>query len=155
MSGQYDKAIECSRRALRMDRHCLRALWTMGLAEEAKGNMDAAIRYLRKADAMTKGSAMTRGALGHALAASGKREEALRLAAHMEADAETRYVSAGEMALPYVGLGDYDRAFELLFRAVEEHSVCLVLTDVDPRLKPLRSDRRFGDLLRAIGLGWN
>ena len=153
MSGQYDKAIARSRLALRMDRRCLRALWTMGMAEEAVGNMEAALRWLRKAEAMSRGRAMTRGALAHALAKSGKREEALRLAARMEAEAASRYVSAGEIALPYVGLGQYDRAFDLLFRAVEEHSVCLVLTDVDPRLKPLRSDRRFRELLRAIGLG--
>lgn len=152
MAGQYDKAIERSRQALEMDPHCVRALWTMGLAEEAKGNFPNSVRWLRKANAMTGGSAMTRGALAHACAIGGRETEARRLAARMEADSESRYVSAGEIALVYIGLGEHDRAFELMFRAVEERSVCLVLTDVDPRLQPLRSDPRFGQLLNAIGL---
>jgi hypothetical protein len=63
-----------------------------------------------------------------------------------------RYISAGEMAVAYAGLGEIELAFEALFRAVEERSISLVLSKVDPQLDALRADPRFAALLRKINL---
>jgi hypothetical protein len=48
---------------------------------------------------------------------------------------------------PPAALGDRDRAFARLEKAVEERSHCLTLLLVDPGVDPLRSDPRFDDLL--------
>ena len=52
----------------------------------------------------------------------------------------------------YVGLAEKDRAFEWLERAYEERSDLLVYLNVDPRLDKLRSDSRFKDLMKRVGL---
>jgi hypothetical protein len=54
--------------------------------------------------------------------------------------------------LIYIGLGEKDRAFESLESAYKERSDLLVYLKVDPRLDTLRSDPRFADLMRRVGL---
>jgi hypothetical protein len=49
-------------------------------------------------------------------------------------------------------LNNKDEALAWLQKAYEEHSVALTSL-VDPIYDPLRSDPRFQDLLRRVGLG--
>jgi tetratricopeptide (TPR) repeat protein len=53
---------------------------------------------------------------------------------------------------PYVGLGDNDQAFAWLEKSMAAHSPGLIALKVDPVYDPLRSDPRFHDLLRRVGL---
>jgi len=62
------------------------------------------------------------------------------------------YVSDYWLATIYVALGDNNQAFQLLDKAFTERSQWLVQLKVDPRFANLRSDPRFPDLLRRIGL---
>jgi len=62
------------------------------------------------------------------------------------------YVSPFDIALIYTALGEKDTAFAWPAKAVAERSTWLVYSKWDPRLDPLRSDPRFQDLLRRIGL---
>ncbi len=64
----------------------------------------------------------------------------------------TAYVSPFEFALAYARLGDKDQAFTWLNKAFEERSPWLTYIKTDPASEPLRSDPRFADLLRRIGL---
>ena len=61
-------------------------------------------------------------------------------------------MSPFEIALIDAGLGDADRAFEWLDKAYDDRSDLLVYLKVDPRLDPIRSDRRFSDLVARVGL---
>jgi len=49
-------------------------------------------------------------------------------------------------------MGETDQAFGWFDKAVEQHSFWLVWLKLDPRLDPLRSDPRFRDLLKRVGL---
>jgi hypothetical protein len=64
----------------------------------------------------------------------------------------TMYVSPYFLAIAYAGLGDKDRGFEWMETAYRERAAWLTFLKVDPALDPLRSDPRFADLLRRIGL---
>jgi hypothetical protein len=57
-----------------------------------------------------------------------------------------------DIALVYTALGDKDAMFTWLDKAMKDHSTWLVYSKWEPRLDPLRSDPRFQDLLRRIGL---
>ncbi len=115
---------------------------------------EAAITELSKAVALSGEGRrpVMEAALGHAYAAAGKRVEAQRLLDGLKAAAERRYVSPYSMAVIYLALGDRVQAFTWLNRAYEERDNWLIYLKVEPRLDPLRSDARFADLLRRIGL---
>jgi hypothetical protein len=61
-------------------------------------------------------------------------------------------VSPYGFAVLYAALGERDTAFEYLERAFEERDPMLLAVKVDPACDPLRSDPRFDELLRRIGL---
>jgi len=56
------------------------------------------------------------------------------------------------VAETYVLLGDKDQAFHWLERAYSEHDDEMVTLKIDTVWDPLRSDPRFKDLLRRVGL---
>ena len=64
-----------------------------------------------------------------------------------------------ELALSYTILGERNRAFQWLEEAYRHHDIHWVSTDIalvdlnsDPILASLRSDQRYKDLLRRVGL---
>jgi hypothetical protein len=63
-----------------------------------------------------------------------------------------RYASAYAIAVIYAGLGDRERVFSYLDAALRERSHWLVWLKRDPRWNDVRSDRRFQDLVREVGL---
>jgi hypothetical protein len=63
-----------------------------------------------------------------------------------------RYVPAFSFAVIYLGLGEKDQAFAWLEKAYEDRSSLILFLKGDPIWDPLRSDPRFADLLRRIGL---
>ncbi len=56
------------------------------------------------------------------------------------------------IAIVYVSLGDNDQAFAWLDRGVEENSAQFLWLKAAPLFDPIRSDPRFNDLLRRVGL---
>ena len=66
--------------------------------------------------------------------------------------AKRRHVLPYDMAVIYAGLGEKDRAFEWLEKAYAERDEDLLYLKVDPVLDSLRSDQRFTDLMRRVGL---
>ena len=87
---------------------------------------------------------------GHGLA--GNTEEARRLLAELAERAQTTFVSPLDFALAHVSLGEHDQAMALLERAYEFRLPPLLFSGVYPPFAPLRSDPRFVDLLRRMGL---
>jgi hypothetical protein len=61
-------------------------------------------------------------------------------------------VSAYGVAKIHEGLGEKDQAFAWLERAITERDTNVISLKVDPEFDSLRSDPRFADLLRRIGL---
>ena len=70
----------------------------------------------------------------------------------MEETAQRERVSPVYFARVYIGLGEPDRAFEWLRKGYAERNDNLLGLGVDPAYDPLRSDPRFAELLRGIGL---
>jgi eukaryotic-like serine/threonine-protein kinase len=65
---------------------------------------------------------------------------------------KTNWIVPYLIAVSYVELGDKDHAFEWLNTAYVEHCTWLAMAPVDPALDPLRSDLRFADLMRRMGV---
>jgi DNA-binding winged helix-turn-helix (wHTH) protein/TolB-like protein/Tfp pilus assembly protein PilF len=88
--------------------------------------------------------------LGYALALSGDTAGALSVLRKLTTT--TQYVSPAELAIVYVGLGDKDRAFAMLEKAYAAHDLQMLFLNADRHYDSLRSDPRFADLIRRVGL---
>ena len=90
--------------------------------------------------------------LSRAYALSGNREEAMKLVAQLHELARQRYVPAYGFAFPYAALGNKDQAFKWLEQRLEDRAWEIAYLKVDPAMDSLRSNPRFNDLVRRVGL---
>ncbi len=148
---QYDKAIEQLRKTLELDQGFYRAHWTLGFAYELKGSFSEAIAEYQKARALDD-DPRELAMLGHAYATSGKRDEALKALDQLKELAKRRYVSPINFVFIYVGLGEKDEAFQWLETCYQERDPQITRLKVNPLFDPLRSDARFAELMRRVGL---
>lgn len=124
----------------------------LGAAYEGTGKPQEAISEYQQAIAMSGDSKNAVG-LAHAFRAMGKKTEAEKILRDLERKARTSSASPYTMATIYAGLNDNEKAFEFLEKAYSEKSLDLVASiKSDMLLDSLRSDPRFQDLLRRIGL---
>ncbi|MBX3280047.1 MAG: protein kinase [Acidobacteria bacterium] len=152
LSRQPEPALVQSKRILALDENFFPGLRYAGLAYELSGRYQEAIAAFNKARELSGGSPVILGALAHAHAVEGNRQEARRLLDGILADAPRRRVSTYEVAVIYAGLGEKGKSFEWLEKAFVERNEYLNYLMVDPRLDPLRSDPRYFEMLKRIGL---
>ncbi len=149
---RYDEAIEQYRKALEMDPNFYRAHWLLGLAYQQKGMSEQAIDELQKAIALSGRTPTTVAGLGYVYARAGKRDQARKVLSQLAELSKRRYVPSLEVAVVYSALAEKDRAIAWLEKGYEEHAGWMPRLKVDPRLDDLRSDPRFQDLVRRVGL---
>ncbi|HEY3156475.1 MAG TPA: protein kinase [Candidatus Eisenbacteria bacterium] len=148
---QTDKAIELYRVALDMRPDVLTRLY-LGLAYLEKKMYPQAIAELQRAVAGSGDVPLPKAILGCAYGMAGRRTEARKILARLEAQAGEGTVPPSCMAFVWIGLGNKDQAFHWLEEAYAAHDSYLGHLKVAPIVDGLRSDPRFIDLLRRVGL---
>jgi TolB-like protein/DNA-binding winged helix-turn-helix (wHTH) protein/Tfp pilus assembly protein PilF len=143
MARQYDRAIQQLRNTLEMDPSYELPHLVLGLSYTQKGNFSRALPELRKAVELSHGTPLMISALATASARSGNKDEAEKLLADLISESKKQYVSPYYFALVYVGLGQRDKAIDLLEKAYADRSNGLVFLKAEPALDDLRSDPRF------------
>jgi serine/threonine-protein kinase len=151
-AGRYDEAIDQCRWTMEMDPNFPVAHWHLGLAYEQKKDLDKAVEEFEKAISLSGGSPLMKAALTRACAKMGKKEQAKEMLNELNQLAKREYVSAYELATIYLALDNNEEAFQCLARAHAERSFHLVNLNVSPQFDSVRSDLRFQDLVRSIGL---
>jgi tetratricopeptide (TPR) repeat protein len=146
----YDESIQQSRKTMEMDPRFAVAHYQLGQAFVQKHMYKEAIAELQKAIGFSEGNKTFRSNLAYAYAVSGRRNEAVEILDDLKNRPDGGFSNASEIALIYVGLDEKDRAMTWLDKAFEERFNPSVL--LRPCFDPLRSDPRFRDLLRRIGL---
>ena len=149
---RYDEAIRELRALLAAQPGDPEALWDLGIVLVENNQPKEAIPVLEKAVALSNRSPGVIGVLIEAYARAGRRSDALRLLAELNRRRRKGYVPAKAFVNAYLGLGEEEETFAWLERAYQEKSNIMQFLKVDPNLDPLRSDPRFADLLRRVGL---
>jgi len=149
---EYDQAIEQFLKNLAMDPNNGRTRSVLGEVYVQKSLHTEGIAELKRAVDLTQGGSAAISALGHAYARSGDRAAARKVLDQILSERSRGYFPAFRIALVHVGLGEKDRAFEWLDKAVEERDSWLIYLKAKPDFDPLRSDPRYAALLRRINL---
>jgi tetratricopeptide (TPR) repeat protein len=150
----YDRAIEQFQKALELDQNFPAVHIFLPAAYEQKGMYDKAIAEFKNVAPLQVGveSLFSLAGLGHVYGVSGKKAEARALLDELKEMSRHKYVPSPFIALVYAGLGEKDQAFAWLEKAYEERSYEMQLLKLEPRWDSLRSDGRFADLVRRVGL---
>jgi len=89
---------------------------------------------------------------GWVYAVSGRKTDALKIAQEFMDLSSHSYVDFYLSAGVYAGLGDKDEAFRLLEKGYAQHSAAIPYLGIDVFWEGMRSDPRYVDLLRRMGL---
>lgn len=127
------------------------AHWQLGQAYAQLGRPEEALNVLAEASRLSKGNSKPASLCAYLLATSGRAGEARRVATALETRARQQYVPPVTVALVYLALGDDQRVFAALDRAVDQRDVHLIYLPLDPKWDRLRNDGRFEDVLRRCG----
>jgi tetratricopeptide (TPR) repeat protein len=150
VAGRFDEAVEQSRKTLQMDPNFAVGHYELGQALAQKRMYDEAIAELQRSIALSARSLLFTANLESVYAVSGRKEEAKKIIDDLQSQHDQDTSADAYIAMIYVGLGDHDAAMTWLNEAYEARFKASIL--LHPAFDPLRSDVRFQDLLRRIGL---
>jgi tetratricopeptide (TPR) repeat protein len=148
----YEKSVFHFRMSIELDPRFDGAHTGLARSLEALGRFDDARAEYEEGRRLSGGIAGPSFGMAHLEAAAGNEQEARRILAELTDARSTRVVSAWGIAVVHASLGDVDDAFKWLDIAIEEHSPGLILLRAHPRLDPIRTDPRYGLLVRRLGL---
>ena len=153
LAGRIDEAMASLQRTLEVEPSYSDASIVLARSYVAQGKHQQAIAELERATILDPSEPFILGALAHANARAGRQEEALKLVEELKRFKEKFGITPTfAFSWAYAGLDDKEQAFAWLERAYKERRQRMVWLNVDAFLDPLRSDRRFHDLVRRVGL---
>jgi len=148
----YDRAIEQARKTLNLDASFSNAHLVLSFALQQKTLYTEALAEAEKAAALSGNSAASLGCIGGCYAALGKASEARKIIGELEELSKCQYVSPFVIGWVYLNLRNKEAALAYLEQAYAERSAYLSLIKIEPSLDFLRSEPRFQDLQRRVGL---
>jgi serine/threonine-protein kinase len=146
----YDKAIDYFTKVLEEKPDNTSAKYVLAYAYFQKARYPEAIQLLEQISASNKWLAAA--PLGYAYAKAGRRNDAWKILAEMDALPKSENLPAQERALIYLGLGDNDSTFVWLEKSYEDRFPSILALTSDPIFDSLKSDPRFAVLARKINL---
>jgi TolB-like protein/DNA-binding winged helix-turn-helix (wHTH) protein/tetratricopeptide (TPR) repeat protein len=152
LAHDYSHAIEQNRGSVELDPNFAAAHLLLGEDYIQAGLHSEAVDELKRAANLSGGSSLYTAQVGVAFAVAGRNRDALRMARELEIMSRTRYVSPYGLAQIYSALNKKDDTFKWLQMAYDDHAVWMGYLAVDPIFDRYRSDERFKDLLRRVGL---
>jgi len=145
-----DEAITALRQAIEMDPARANAHWDLGLAYEAKGMNAECVAERLEEFRLNGETAETIAELRTAFESSGIEGFWRRRLAQLKA--RPGYTEPFEFVNLYLSLGDKDQTFAWLEKAYRDRNPFMVGLKSSPRSDILRSDPRYEDLVRRVGL---
>jgi serine/threonine protein kinase/tetratricopeptide (TPR) repeat protein len=152
LRGDGDSAVEQCKRLIELDPGFYGGPAQLGLAYLRQRRYEEAIAALQKAAEMSGRASDSLNDLGNAYAVVGKRTEALAIAKELEARYARREATELNVAYVYAGLDDRDRTLEWLEKGFQQRSGSLSAVTWLFGFEALRSDPRYADLVRRMGL---
>jgi len=150
-SERFEEAVVQARLALRMNPNSALAHTIAGVSLQELHRYAEAESELRATLQVLPNDPDTQAHLGAVLLAQGRRDEALRILAKLEAPPTGAPFSAYAVACLRLALGQKEQALAALGSSASQRSSDITVLNVDPALAGLRGDRRFQAMVRRLG----
>jgi TolB-like protein/DNA-binding winged helix-turn-helix (wHTH) protein/Flp pilus assembly protein TadD len=152
LARRYDVAIEQNRNTVDLDPNFAAAHLILGEGYVQQGKHKEGLDELRKAASLSGDSPLYIAQVGVSLALTRERKEALRIIRELQDISGKRYVSPYGVAQIYAALNDKEQTYRWLEIALRDRAVWMSYLAVDPVFDSIRSEARFRDFLRRVGL---
>ena len=152
LARRPERAVAEGRHMLALDASHFLGHWALGIGLSETPALEEAVRAMEAAHELSGGMPFTLGFLAYVYGRAGRRDDAKRLAGEAEARAAAGYLPPTTFALAHIGLDEWDRAFEWLDQAIDGRDPIIMPIKSYPFLDPVRSDTRYGALLRKMRL---
>jgi serine/threonine-protein kinase len=152
ISRDYNRAIKELKKALELHPNFYLNHEQMANSYSFMNMHEEAIKSAQKAKALSENPHNV-AFLGYVYARAGKKDNAIQaLDTMMKLSTQELSKFACDIALIYIGLNDNKQAFYWLEEAFEQHDWFLSWAKAFPAFDPIRSDPRFFELLKKMGL---
>jgi tetratricopeptide (TPR) repeat protein len=148
-ANRIEDAIGAGKRVLQIDPDYVYVNPALATAYREKGDFEKAVALYEKAQETTHFPSV---GLATTYAKMGRRDDARRLLDQLIQKSREQYVAADSIAAVYAALDEKDEAFRWMDSAVEQHSAAAASLVFYPEFRGLRSDPRFTDLVRRLGI---
>jgi TolB-like protein/Tfp pilus assembly protein PilF len=152
LRGDLDSAITEGLRTIELDPKFADAHYVLAFAYLKRGRHEDATAEFQKAVELSGRAGTYLGNLGYCYAVTGKRTEALTTLKELQEKYSNDESSGLFVAGVYAGLGDKDKAFNWLEKDFQQRNGQLPTMVWRPHFENLRSDPRYFDLVRGMGL---
>jgi eukaryotic-like serine/threonine-protein kinase len=154
-AGQYDLAIEQYKKALELDANRATVHDSLADVYQKKGMFKEAIEEKQRLLTFTGDEDSATELLENYHKYGYERAKKIFTQQYLEAyqeAAKAEYIPPLAFAVFYTDLKENDKAFEWLEKAYQERTSWLFFLNADPQFESLRSDSRFTDLVKRIGI---
>ena len=148
---RYDEAIAQYNKTLELDANYLMAHFFLAFALEQKGRFDEAIEHLVKGRNLASENQLEE-LIAETYARAGFKETLKAWAKFWEAGVQGGTVQPTSVAMLYARAGEKDKAMQYLEQGFREHTRAIVNLKTEPQLDSLRSDPRFQNMIKRMGL---
>jgi eukaryotic-like serine/threonine-protein kinase len=152
LAGQLDQSVEQLRKTVELDPNFILAHYRLGQSYSEKQMYDEAISEFNKVLNLPDGKITGLTGLAYCYALAGRKPEAQKAFDELLELSKRQYVSPGQIAIIHIARGEKDQAFESLEEANKIYDLNIMRLKVERRFDPIRSDPRFDDLVRRIGI---
>jgi serine/threonine protein kinase/Tfp pilus assembly protein PilF len=153
-AGQLDEAIREFHKATELDPNNGLVYFHAGIAFFRKALMGEAIDAFQKSKELEVYAGWAEGPLGIISLAKGEREKAEQILEGMLEQKKRTHISSTSIGLLWGALGNFDKAFEFLDKAQEEHDSLMVYIHIyaDFLVPEIQKDPRYNNLLKKLRL---
>ena len=148
-AGELERAIAVLEEAFEIDADYLLTLWQLGGAYGAAGRYEESVTILERAIHLSGRNTHYLGWLGWSLGLAQRHEEARAILQELDKLAQSEYVSSVPRVQIYSGLGDLDRAFHWLGKAIGDGSSLFLQRHC---FNALRNDPRYVQIRQQLDL---
>jgi tetratricopeptide (TPR) repeat protein len=149
---QYDKAYNEAKQVFDLDPNFIVGRWALSQSSIMKGMYTEVIVLNEESLRRESTNQVFLRFAGLAYAKAGRRQEAEAIISRYREIAKSQYVMSYHIAVIYAALGEKDKAFAELEKAIQEHDYLVHRMNVEPFLDPLRDDPRFKEMLKRLSL---
>ncbi len=152
LARYYERAVEELERAVEIEPQHVLATFYLGVAHVELGHFEEALAFVERSVQLAGGAGFFVQGIGYVHASAGRKDLAQGVLTRLDQIADKTYISPFFTALIHFRLGDSDRGFASMDKAMEDGDHWVEFIKVHPAFDGVRTDPRYAALVEKLKL---